>query len=529
MPASGAETMLVLTCTDQSQIQFQLTPGVPCSGFREMGVYQFTALPIGASLYIDEALVEAVDTPAGPQLHWQPGFYAGEVSAEVLDATGARLAAYRIDVGPDESKLGAELFQSMLDEIHIFDPALLLGTEAAQSSIGVTGDVTTLLLQYARLRRHADDLIRSLQSVAARPLSRLLHERKRVPLQRIRRLDSTSARRLMRHPGAGAVLRRSLTAEAGTPALDVMHSFEDLDNAANRALAATLAAVRQRCSSVAGGLVRLAAARQDEGSRTPLAQRLDRKLLFLDNLSSHLRRLAQIPPFSTASRTEVTAAGLTAISAQPAYARAYRLGWASLRPGVAGPERDESLWLSPTWEIYERWCFIRVAESLRTLFPQLDWTCRRYPKVDVIRYTGKSEGVVVEASLQRMFRFANRSTAGLRSVSLQLRPDIVVTANIGGNRRMLVLDAKYRTARRHVLDSMRSAHLYQDALRWDGRRPDCSLLLVPRGGGAPWLEDEAFHRNHRTGVHVLAPGQPVSELRSLLDHWLGSHQEHQQT
>jgi hypothetical protein len=68
-----------------------------------------------------------------------------------------------------------------------------------------------------------------------------------------------------------------------------------------------------------------------------------------------------------------------------------------------------------------------------------------------------------------------------------------------------VLDAKYRTSRVNVLDAMESAHIYQDALRMSDRRPAGSLLLVPRGGGAPWLEDVAFQAEHRVGVHALSP------------------------
>jgi hypothetical protein len=514
--------MITLICTDQASVQFQLVPGEFCSGFREMGVYEFSSLPTGASLYIDDELIEPVNTLDGPRLQWQPGFYAGAVSAEVLDSAGICLSAYRIDVSPDDSKLGADLFQRMLDEIRQFDPALVLGAEAAQAHIGVAGEVSTLLLQYARLRHHSDALLKSLHSVASRPLTRLRYEYQRVPLQRIRRIDPGSARRLMRHPEISAVLRKSPALGARSSPVEVMQSFEDLDNPANRALATSLAAVRLRCSAIANGLRHLAITEREAGARTRLVQRVGRKLIFLEELDARLRGLAKLPPFVTVSRAEVSAAGLTAVSAQPTYARAYRLGWASLRPGVADLDQDESLWLSPTWEIYERWCFIRVVGSLRKLFPRLDWSCRRQPALDVIHYVGKSDGVQIEAALQRTFRSAGNVTAGLCSVSLQLQPDIVVTAYIRGERRMLVLDAKYRTTRKNILDAMRSAHQYQDALRWDGRRPDCTLLLIPRGGGVPWLEDETFHQAHRTGVHILTPGQPASELEGMLSYWIGN-------
>jgi hypothetical protein len=70
----------------------------------------------------------------------------------------------------------------------------------------------------------------------------------------------------------------------------------------------------------------------------------------------------------------------------------------------------------------------------------------------------------------------------------------------GGDPRFVVFDAKYRASRANVLDAMSSAHIYQDSLRIGSRRPEASFLLVPCGGGAPWLEDAAFQAEHRVGV-----------------------------
>jgi hypothetical protein len=57
----------------------------------------------------------------------------------------------------------------------------------------------------------------------------------------------------------------------------------------------------------------------------------------------------------------------------------------------------------------------------------------------------------------------------------------------------------------HELDAMGSAHIYQDSLRIGSRRPEASLLFIPSGGGANWLEDAAFQAEHRVGVCPLSP------------------------
>jgi hypothetical protein len=96
------------------------------------------------------------------------------------------------------------------------------------------------------------------------------------------------------------------------------------------------------------------------------------------------------------------------------------------------------------------------------------------------------------------------------SVSRERVPDLVMTVTSDAEVRFVVLDAKYRASRANVLDAMASAHIYQDGLRVGSRRPEASLLLVPSGGGAGWLELPAFQAEHRVGVHVISPdGEPV--------------------
>ena len=75
-----------------------------------------------------------------------------------------------------------------------------------------------------------------------------------------------------------------------------------------------------------------------------------------------------------------------------------------------------------------------------------------------------------------------------------------------------MLDAKYRTTRPNVLDAMSSAHIYRDALRWRQRKPESAVLLVPRSGGAPWMEQPDFIAEHRVGVRELNTETDVGGL-----------------
>lgn len=97
-----------------------------------------------------------------------------------------------------------------------------------------------------------------------------------------------------------------------------------------------------------------------------------------------------------------------------------------------------------------------------------------------------------------------RGQSSRRSISGQRIPDILLRIDSGS--RNVVLDAKYRTTRANVLEAMSSAHIYRDALRIGGNRIDSALLLVPRSGGASWLKDPAFIREHSVGVIDVASG-----------------------
>lgn len=101
------------------------------------------------------------------------------------------------------------------------------------------------------------------------------------------------------------------------------------------------------------------------------------------------------------------------------------------------------------------------------------------------------------------------------SVSRRREPDLVLVVHRGDEVRFVVLDAKYRASRANVLEAMASAHIYQDSLRIGSEKPYASLLLIPSGGGASWLEDEGFLEEHRVGLHVFSP-EEETRLPSII-------------
>lgn len=518
--------MNVLRCIDSRGTVIEIYPESSCPGFKERESYYFTGAHVGSQLFVDDEPLNAITIEGAPAFHWEPGFYAGEVFAEYVDTDGSLLARYRFDVAPSEHKLGRDEFAGMLDELFAFDPRLVIGTEASQTSIGTYGEITNPHLEYARLRRYGPELLRSLSAITERPLAILCTERAQRRPHQVKRVDQYSLRKATMSPGSLGLLsgKDVLDDVQKTSLFDVPITYESLDNPANQTISAALRSVARRIRQVSYALQTQAHKEVESETRTLLMPRVPRRLAFLGTLSTSLRRMAKLSPFSSVSRTEITAAGLNAVSAHPIYARAFRHSWCILRGGVSGEKMDEHLWMRPTWEIYERWCFLKVAEMVRRQLKGFSWTWE-YPtkRDDCIHMQGNSNGTKVGVWLQaRCPSWDKPPFMQFRSVSGDRVPDIMVTIESDERNAFLVLDAKYRTKRLDVLDGMQSAHLYSDCLRWCGSKPFRSMLLVPREGGASWLEATSFRKEHGVGVVPLGAATSTEQLSDVLQEFFST-------
>lgn len=499
--------MAIIRCIDKQGSTFTVSPEALVSGFMERGTYYFEIVP-ASRLFVDDEPLERARHEAFDAWRWEPGFYAGKVIAELVDTSGKVVASYHFDVAPDQNKLGEVSFAAMLDELLAFDTRLLLGNEYAQLEVGHEGRTSNPHLQYARLKRYGPALLSAFTEVLRKPLTQLHRERTLRPTHQLRRIDRQTLRRALQDPAATALLRNPEQASAGSEGLyfDVPTVFEDLDNPANQALAVVLGKALRRSRYVIAALQKIIDGEGDTGARSALAPRLGRRIEFLEGLHSDLRRIQRTEPFCSLRQPRISAAGLNAISAHPAYARAYRHGWYVLRPGIDGSREGERLWISPTWEIYERWCYLQVVAIMKSIYPDLQWH-DLWPdsRMDVVRCEGRSSDVQVNVLLQvRCPAFDQPASHGFSSISGKRYPDIVVTVESPAGSSFIVMDAKYRVERKWVLEGMVSAHLYRDCLRWKGRKPDLSILLVPRAGGAPLLETLTYQEAHGVGVAVLS-------------------------
>lgn len=489
----------------RSPTSWRIGAGDVAVGFREGGKYRIRITAEGDRLLIDDEILQT----DGSGWVWSPGFYAGQVRAELLGPGDRARATYLLDVSPHPQKLGRDMFQAMLERIWAFDPGLVLGTEPAALPVGHEAAISEPWLEYARLRAYGDQFVRALSAISRQPLRELRAERAYLPLPQVRRADRQTALALL---GSAQLLKVLGSGEGGaTPTgaqlhFDVPVARETLDGAANRCIAAIAHEVSRRAVWLRDELESIVEKEPESTTRTALAARWPRRREFLDRLMTRLRHFQRIPPLADVKRREISAAGLNAVSADPAYSNAYGSGWRILRRGAEGPPRAERMWISPTWEIYERWCFVQLCDAVREVKPEYSWSKLRTNKwKSTAALRGSTSGNrSIELLLQPRFPAGDRGpNAGFRSISGSREPDIVLTRTDGDMQKWYVLDAKYRSGRSNVLEAMASAHVYRDALRWNGRKPENAVLLVPRAGDAEWLEQPDFIEKHRVGVCAL--------------------------
>jgi hypothetical protein len=473
------------------------------SGFTEATQYVFRKPGAGWLLRIDDEPI--VDGPEPESWIWSPRFFAGEVTAELVREHCT--IPFRIDVTPDSAKMGRDIFAEMVRELWDEDPALVIGTEPATRQIGELGANQDPWLEFARFRRYLPQFLSAMEAVRARPRRSLRVRRASVAWRRVRRVDNRTTTALAASPAA-ALLLGDVEAQGVLPAdatLDVPQSEETLDSAANRAMLTLAIGLLRRGRNLHERLQTAVGRESASETTTALASRWPIRSQCLMDLAVKIKAVLRKAPFTEVLRPEITAAGLTAVAADPAYSRAWNRGWHALRHGVDAPSTSESIWMSPSWQIYERWCFLRLGRACSSASRTWQWSLDS----SGMKWNGVSGGSRALLEFQPVFR--SRGSRAERdaerwSVSRYRVPDLLLSiSGEGRDPRFVVFDAKYRSSRANVLDAMASAHIYQDSLRIGTRRPEASFLLVPRGGGAPWLEDPNFQAAQRVGVVPFGP------------------------
>jgi Domain of unknown function (DUF2357)/PD-(D/E)XK nuclease superfamily len=477
-------------------------------GFRESAAYHFLAAGNASwQLFIDDEPISPESAGRSNSWVWTPKFFAGPVTAELVDESTGEHFVFVLNVAPDPMKFDASGFERMVRRVREEDPELILGEEPALAAIGREGALRNPWVLFMRLRRFRTEFLRSLRAISSRPIQVVTRTRMEVPLNRVRKIDSVSVLGAVRRPQLLRALAEGSRSYAASSAsavdlLNVPHVEATLDGAANRCMSAIVRHVQRHAQRLREDLGQIVNQERPGDAVTALAPRWARRRAVLDAMDQDLSNVLRSTPWSAVTRSEITAAGLNSIAADPLYQRAYRFGWRILCGGLEGEEQDDPTWMGPSWEVFERWCFVETAEDLRQAFPRMSWsrtTC--HPTGAPAAWIGETAGRTIELLLQPRFHGSRPGhSARCESISTLCIPDVVLIDTVGQQCRLVVLDAKYRSNRYSILEAMESAHVYHDALRCDRRPPELVLLLVPNAAAALWLGDRSYHDANGVGI-----------------------------
>lgn len=493
-------------------------PGGLVSGLRENASYLLEIVGIERRLYVDD--IPLVDRPTG-QFAWASGFYAGRVEVISVCQKGVE-TSYYLEIAPATQKVHEDQFASMIDAIRQFDQRLLLGDTAACLGFGRNGagGIFDERVRWERLRRHGHAFLKFVETITRSPHASLTPIRKSLPLAQVKRIPVSAL-----HDRRIAALAKGQSPDGqniDSIQIQVQVPAATVDTPANQAICALLKRFQQALNLMKAWAKESIAELADPDALA----RCQRRLEILHVYDADVRRLLNTYPFRGVKSPQTTAAGLTQVAANPKYARAYRTGTEVLRLGTSAGDTTEHLRVSPSWGVYESWCYVALIEVLEWhLSVELKPGKSKFPETspDLVLLGQLPDGRDLEILFQPTFR--SQAADGNRrawSLSRERRPDIVLVVSYADEHRTFILDAKYRSGRSNVLDAMASAHIYHDSLILAGLRPDLCLLLLPGTPAVEWLEKSKTWATYGVGTisDYSVGGDGVQRCAAEISKWL---------
>lgn len=521
-------TQLSIACLQSSQsLPIASDATLPAGFIREAGRYVIAykgAPGVIPTLCIGDepiAVARTVDRASGISMEWEweVSFYAGEVILALLQGEHTLLEVF-LDVAPHPGKLGAEAYEELIRELQELAEGVLFGGTPARARLEHARAVTPPMARLSLLIAYMAKLERAFTAIEASPHRRLQALREERSLVNVRRVDNQTLKTALRRMPVLTALTSSTWHTSGpTPRLNVPFREHTFDTSPNRHVLSLLLRLKQSCELLSDTFKRLAAS---EETAPVTLHRLRRWSARVTSFRSRFERLIRNSSVldGLAPQAPDTAALMT-ISRHPAYARFDQLARRVLEPAVSiGDDADKALSLRSTYTLYEYWCFFAVATALRQAIPDVEWQKRDSVTSNDL-FLNLSRGLTLQTVLglgrRITLSFQECYAAGLRadgrpgSISRGCNPDIVLTIEGNHGLKILILDAKYRSAVDSIHAGLDDMHVYRDAIRLTDGTPaiDGAFILTPtRTPGVSRFYTDEYRQRHRFGAFDLAPGRP---------------------
>lgn len=472
-------------------------------------------------LHVGEEPVVAAKTIERPngihaEWNWQVDFYAGEV-VFVLTQDDRVLLEVILDVAPHPGKLGSKSYEELLSELQEMAEGVLFGSTPARTRLEHSRAESPPMARFSLLHAYLAKLECAFGAIELSPHRRLQALREERSLLHVRRVDRQSMNLALKRMPVLAALTNSNFQDSGpTPRLNVPMREHSFDTSPNRHILSLLLRLKRCCEELAQTFAQHA---EELDAAPATVQRMKRWAERANGFRSRVERLIRNSNVlkGLSPQSPDTAALLT-VGRHPAYARFDQLARRVLAPAIsAGEDADKTLSLRSTYTLYEYWCFFAVAIALRQALPAISWERTKgvggnqlflHLTSDLALRADLGPGASLTLSFQECYSARSREDGRPASISRECNPDIVLTYERPAGRKILILDAKYRSARDSIQDGLDDMHVYRDAIRTAGDESaiTAAFILTPtHDATAQRYYTEKYRRQFRFGAFDLAP------------------------
>lgn len=473
--------------------------------------------------------VRVEDRAITARWEWPVNFYAGMLPIELL-SDERPLWHTTLDVRTHDGKLGRHAYDDLLANLVQRAENVIFGLSAGQRAASWADCPAPPIARLSMLRAHIAGIERGFTGIEACPHRRLVPRREMRPIDQTRRVDIVSMRSISRNPSALCAMGRidAPVTSCKRPMVDNPRRDQTLNTPPNQRVKIIIHQLTVLCNDLERQLRAAASACVDD---VAMLSRLCGMVDDLLILRQRVQRMARAQFLEGVEFRGTGSAATSAMARHPAYARFELLTGRVLRPRLlAATDGVSSLWLRPTYELYEYWCFFTVADVLMGLMPHLKWKsslCQAPDGLlvavpDECEVSAATEGRTIRLIFQKTFpAYTPQLAEGNQpfSVSAERRPDIILEVADSAGYRMLALDAKYRCSRSSLHEALGSMHVYRDSLRVSGKNNKLAgaFILTPAHElGARHYYNASYRDIFCIGAFDLSPSVEDGQLMALL-------------
>lgn len=380
------------------------------------------------------------------------------------------------------------------------------------------------------LRQQVDELRGAIQYINAAPRRTLVRESVSSPLHRVRGSNSSVLRVVARGlgiggsqqvPGIGSVREH----------IQVPLSYESLDTQEHRWIRSRLKAVLARLTELeAEQQQRMDRSAKRSGKQPP---RLAAELAEISSLKDDIGRLLETPVIAAATLDVPLLAATIQLQAAIGYGQAYRV-LTTLNAALVRAAGSQEYSTSDLNELYETWCFLKVAQVVAELLgTDVDYS-------ELVPTDGAGLRFALRKGLTRSVKLSGKyvRAALVYNPSFEVptgvqKPDIVLrVAASGGLDAFVILDAKYRidASTEYIrqfgaigapVEAVNQLHRYRDAIQVVDDQGEVVRPVIAGVALFPWPEPavdyELLEAADEIGIGAL-PFLPGNDLD--LREWL---------